>query len=161
MRLWRIEPVQVGFRRLFRAIGFDVFIDPGYRELRQNVGFRDNHFKSLRLILLANIIHFRFEANQHIAEAALGEGGGRSAPAGVKDFDVLEKLSHKLFGFSFIAAISFIRRAPCRQVGVSGVTRGFRIREDQLNVRANQVVPVMNVFRIAFTHQETHRRIER
>ena len=161
LRLRTVEPVQVGLRRLFRAVGFDVFIHPGHRELRQNVGFRDHHFKSLRLILLANIVHFRLETDQHIAQAALGEGSGRPASAGVEDFDVLQELGHKLFGFGFIATVGFIRRAPGRQVGVPRVARGFRVREDQLNVRADQVVPVMNVFLVAFAHQEAHRRIER
>ena len=51
LRLWAVEPVQVGFCGFFRTVGLHIFIDPRHREFRQNIGFRDHHFKALCFIL--------------------------------------------------------------------------------------------------------------
>ena len=161
LRLRAVQIVEVGFCRFLRAVGFNVFIHPRHRELGQNIGFRDNDLKALRFVLLANVIHFRFKADQHVAQPAFGEGGGSTPTAGIKHFDVFQKLGHKLFGFRFIVTVRFVRCTPRGQIGITRVTGGFRIREDQLDVRTHQVVPVVDVFRVALAHQEAHGGIER
>ena len=161
LRLRAVEPVQVGFCCFFRTVGLHIFIDPRHREFRQNVGFRNHHFKALRFILFADVVHFRLEADQHIAQAALGKSGGRATTASIEHFNVFQELGHKLFGFGFVATVSFIRCAPCRQIGITRVTRRFRVRENQLHVGAHQVVPVVDILRVALTHQEAHGGVER
>ena len=161
LRLWAVEPVQVGFCGFFRTVGLHIFIDPRHREFRQNIGFRDHHFKALCFILFTDVVHFRFKANQHIAQATLGKSGGCATTAGIEHFNVFQELGHKLFGFGFIATVSFIRCAPCRQIGITRVTRRFRVRENQLHVGAHQVVPIVDILRVTLTHQEAHGGVER
>ncbi len=161
LRLWRIEPVQVGFSRFFRAVGLHIFIDPRHRELRQDIHLRHDHFVAFFGVLVTDVIHFRFKANQHVTQAALDKRGGRAATAGVEHLNVFQELGHKLLGFGFIAAVGFIRRAPGRQIGIARVAGGFRVRENQLHVRAHQVIPVVNVFRVPFTDQERHGGVKR
>ncbi len=161
LRLRAIEIVQVRLRRLLRAVGLHVLIDPCHRELRQDVDFRHHDFKPLGLILLTNGVYFRFKGDQYVTEATLNEGGGGPTAAGIKHLNVFQELRHKLFGFCLIAAVSFICRAPCCQIGITGVTGCFRIREDQLHVRAHQIAPVVDIFRVALAHQERHCGVER
>ena len=68
------------------------------------------------------------------AQTALGKGGGCAATAGIKHFDVFQKLGHELLGFRFIAAISLVRRAPRRQICVTSVAGGFRVRENKFDI---------------------------
>ncbi|MNT49405.1 hypothetical protein D3C72_1862560 [compost metagenome] len=134
LRLRAVEIVQVRLRHFLRTVGFDVLVHPRDREFSKDIDLRHHHFKALRFVLFTDVIHFRFEAYQHIAQPAFHEGGGRTATAGIEHFHVSQELSHKLLGFGFIAAVRFVGCPPGRQIGIARVTGGFWIREDQLHV---------------------------
>src|SRR5690606_8513075 len=45
-------------------------------------------------------------------------------------------------------------------ISVTRVARGLRVREDHLHVITHKVIPVLDVLRVAFAHQEGRHRIE-
>ena len=80
----RVEEVEIGFRRLARALGIDVAVDERDRRLGQD---RDRGHHDLELVLaelLASQEGLVLPGDQHVADAALGEGHGRAAGAGVE-----------------------------------------------------------------------------
>ena len=90
----------------------------------RNGDFRHDDFVIVRAVFLADAVHFGFKGNQHVANLALDETGGRPPPAGIEDGDVREEVFEEsvLFGFGFEGVL---RVAECAKVGVAPVARWF------------------------------------
>ena len=148
-----VEVLQVGFGGVGAAVGVGVFVQPRYREFGNDGGFRHDDFVVCRAVFLADAVHFGFEGNQHVADFALDEAGGRAASAGIEDGDVREEVFEEsvLFGFGFEGVL---RVAECAKVGVAPVAAGFRVGEDDADAFFSQIAPVFDVLRVALAHEE-------
>ena len=91
---------------------------------------------------------------------ALDEGGGGGAAAGVEDRHVVEQLGDEFLHLGVVAVERFLGVGGGRQIGVARIAGGLRVREDHLDVVADEVGPVLDVLGIAGADEEGRQRIE-
>ena len=115
---------------------------------------RHNALIFIFAIFGADIFHFGFEGDQHIADFSFNEAGGSATTAGIKYGNIAEQLADKFASLGIIATILLKSIGIGCQIGVTGVAGCFRVREDQLYVIAHQIAPVLDALRVAFTHKE-------
>ena len=111
--------------------------------------------------MLADVVHFGLEADQHVAQTALDEGGGRAAAAGIEHQHVLQETGHEGASLGRIIAVGLAGGAPGGQIGITAVAGGFRVREHQFHVVTHQIVPGVDALRVVLAHQKRHGGIER
>ena len=107
LRLGRIEIVQIGLRRLARALGVDIAVDERDRRLGED---RERGRDDLELILAEFLEGEKgvvLPGDQYVAQAPLGEGDGGAARAGVEDRGVLVDARDEVPGLGFVAAERF------------------------------------------------------
>ncbi|MNE45086.1 hypothetical protein D3C80_1393530 [compost metagenome] len=110
--------------------------------------------------MFADIVHFGFKADQHVAQATFDKGRRCTTATGIKHHHVFQQTGHELTGLGLIVAISLAGSAPGGQIGVAAITGGFRVREYQLHVITHQIAPGVDAFRVVLAHQERHGGIE-
>ena len=91
---------------------------------------------------------------QHVAEAALGEGRGRAAGTGVEHRHVAEQVAEIGLGLGLVAAELVQRPAIGREVVPARAARGLGVRRDHRDARLGEVAPVLDALRIALADQE-------
>jgi|GEM_PF-4554795 len=94
---------------------------------------------------------------QHVAEAALGEGHGRAAGAGVEDGHVLVELPDEGVGLLRVLVLG-VGVAPGGEEVPAPASGGLRVRGDDLDVGLGEVVPVLDALRVALADEEHHGR---
>ena len=81
LRFRRVEILQVGLGDLPAAALVDYLVDHGDGEVRAQADRRDHQIDLVLAVLLADALHLGLESDEHIADAALDEGGRRRAGA--------------------------------------------------------------------------------
>ena len=108
-----------------------VAIHPGNGIFRENAHRGKDHHKPVIRKLLLNQRRLTFKSQQHIADAALGKGRRRAASAGVEHMGTFAKsFRYKLAGLFLITGGFLQRISPRRQITVTPIAGGFRIRDD-------------------------------
>src|SRR5471032_1711982 len=154
LRFIRVQIVQVSLSSLARAMLVGKLVDHGYRWFRQNAdGWRDD-VELGRAQFLDGQVSLVFPGDQHVADAAFHEGGGGAACTGVEHRHVFIQFAEEFLGLGFVAARLTQGVAPGCQVIPAGAARGFRIWRDDRYARLDQVIPVLDAFRVALAYQE-------
>ena len=102
-------------------------------------------FREQRLIL---------PGEQRIADAAIDERDGGAASPGIQHRNVLVELAHEVASLHLVAARLPQRPGPGGKVIPARSARALRVRRDDLYARANQIVPIADVLRIALADQK-------
>src|SRR5690606_25901316 len=84
-----IQTFKVGLGQLFGTVVLDAAIHPGNREFGQEADLGYHHL--VVRVLGGNVVDLGFEGQQHITDAALDEGSGGAATAGVEYSHVAEE----------------------------------------------------------------------
>ena len=150
----RVEILQVRFRHLARAFFIHHFVDHRDGRLSQNRLTRGHDFKLVFAQFVGRQQRFVFPGNQHIADAAFYEGIGRTTRAGVQHFHVFIQRLDEFLGFGLVAVILMQSIAPGCQIVPAGAAGAFRVRGNDRHARFDQVVPVMDLFRVALADEE-------
>ena len=116
--------------------------------------FRIDDFKFAVAELFGRQVGFVFKGNQYVADVALDEGGGGRTAAVFENFDVGQHFFHIFARLRIIVAVGFQAVAVCAQEGVAAVAGYFGVGDDDFQVVLGQVVPVFNLFRVAFADEE-------
>src|SRR5271167_1178359 len=151
---WAVEKFQVGFRDGRGAVATTDLVDPCDRRFGQNADRRIDYLELVGAELLERQSRVVLPCDQHVADFALDEGRGRAARAGIKHRHVLVERADERGGLGLVTAVLLQRVAPCRQKIPSRTARGFRIRRDYRDARLHEVVPIVNLLRIPFAHQQ-------
>src|SRR5690348_3890453 len=104
-----IQEFEIGLRDLLRAVLRDKLVYHRDRRLGQNAERGRYDLDLVGTELLHTEERFVLPGDQHIADAALDEGRGRSARAGVEDRYVLVQTRDELLGFCVVVA-EFLER---------------------------------------------------
>ena len=152
--LRRIEKVQVGLGHGGRAVARGYLIDHGDGRFGQNAHRRHNQFEFVLAQFVDGQEGLVLPCHQDIADAALHEGGGGAARAGVEHRDVLVEPRHEILGLAFVVVGLAQGVAPRRQIVPARAAGGFGIGRDDGDSGPHQVVPVLDVLGIAFADQE-------
>ena len=156
LRLGRVEEIEEGFRDLAGTVLVGILVNQRHGRLRQDgTAGIDDLVLAGRLLLRQ--MRFIFPGQQHIADAALGEGDGRAAGAGIQHRHMLVKLGDEILGLGRIAAGALFAIGPGRQIGPAGATRCFGIGRVHLDSRFQKVAPILDLPRIALAHDENDR----
>ena len=91
---------------------------------------------------------------EHVAEAALGEGGGRAARTGVEHRHVAEQVAEIGLGLGLVAAILVERPAIGGQIVPARPAGGLGIGRDHRHARLGEVAPVLDALRVALADDE-------
>ena len=148
------EVLQIGFGSGACAFFVDYAVHDGNRRFGKNGVAWIDDFKLVLGQLFADVVGLIFKGNQNITDMALAEGRRCRAAAVFKHRRVFQQCGHKIFGFAFIAVIHFQTITVRTQKGVAAVAGGFRVGQNDLHAVFGQIAPVLDVFRIAFAHQE-------
>src|SRR5471032_1192648 len=149
LRCVSVEEIQIRLRQLARAALVDHLVDHGHRRLGQNADRRRDDLYLVRAQLLDRQISLVFPRDQHIADAALDEGGGGAARAGIEHRHVFIQFFQEFAGRRVAASRLAQRVAVGRQVVLAGAARSFRVRRDYGHARLDQIVPVLDALGIA------------
>ena len=84
LSLFRVEVLKIALGQIAVTVALSVFADYCNRELSQDADRWHNHFVIVAAVLAADVINFRLEANQHIANFTLDKAGGGTTTAGIK-----------------------------------------------------------------------------
>src|SRR5690606_9240171 len=95
-----------------------------------------------------------FPGNEDITQSTLHEGIGRATGTRVKYRPVGEQLAHELVGLLLITAVLLHGITPGGQVVPAGTAGGFRVGGDDFHVVTDQIIPVLDVLRVAVAHQQ-------
>src|SRR5882757_6858524 len=136
-----IPILQIGFGDRAGALFVRNRIDDGKRRLGQDrQRWRDDlEFVAAEFALRQECLVL--PGQQHVADAALDEGHGRAARAGIKHRYVLIEIGDEFPGL-VDGAIFLLRETPRRQVIPARAARGLRVRRDDADARFNQIVPI-------------------
>ena len=102
----------------------------------------------------ADVVGFVFKGDQHIADVALGEGGGGGTAAVFIHGHVSQKLAGEIVGACFIAIIGFERVAVGAEKGIAAVAGGFRVGNHDFQVFFGEICPVAHLLGVAFAHEK-------
>ena len=97
---------------------------------------------------------FVLPGQQHVAHAALDEGGGGAARPGIEHRHVPEQRGDELAGLLLVAARLFQDVSPGRQIVPARAAGSLGIRRDHDDAGLDQVGPVVDALGIALAHQE-------
>ena len=82
----------------------------------------------------------------------------RTAGTGVKRDDIGKKFRHEFADLSFVVVKISAGEFPRGKIIPLPAAGSFRIRRNNFHIVANQIVPIANIFRIAFADKKNHRR---
>src|SRR4029078_9524160 len=88
----------------------------------------------------------------------LNKGSGCAACAGIEDRNVLIKASHEVAGFGIVVVVLLERVTPGGKVIPAGAAGGLWVGRDHVEARADEIVPILDLLRIAFAYKEDNRR---
>ena len=145
---------EVGAGGGLRFFFLGVFIDYRHGAVRGGGVARIDDFKPSVFQFFADEVGFVFKGYEYVADVPPRETGGGCAAAVFKHRHVVQDCSGELPGLRFVAAGCFQAVTVCAEEGVAAVAAGFGIGEYGFDVRARQVVPVADVFGIAFADEE-------
>ena len=154
LRLRRVEEVQIGFGGGAGFLAIDILVDDRHRRLGQDRARRIEDFVLVASRFLQDQMGFVLPRQQHVADAALGEGHRRTTRARIQHRHILVEIGNERLGLVSIAAGLLGGIVPGRQIGPAGAPRCLGIGRDHLDVRLHQIVPVPDLLGIAFAHQK-------
>ena len=156
----RIQIVQIGLGEFPGALlGHRAFHD-GHRVLCHDADRWVHRVDLAGAKLAVHRNYLGLKSHQHVADIALQKDGGGVAPTLGQHRHVLEQLADKLGGLRIRAAL-LAHIAPGRKIGHAAVAAGLGVDDDDLDARFDQIVPVLDVFRVALTRQKQHGRAGR
>ena len=155
LRFFRVKIIQIGLGQLGRAFFGDRPLHHCHRIFGNDADRRIHRIDLALAKLTVDGDHFGLKGHQHIAGVALQKDAGRVTSALAQHWYIFVKLANKL-GCLRIGAAFFLDVAPSTQIGITAVAAGFRIDHHHLDARLDQVVPVLDVFRVAIAHQKQH-----
>ena len=153
LAFFAVQVLQVGFGDLAGAFLVDVFIDDSHRWLSQDRQRRRDDFELVTALFFQGQEGFVFPGQQHVTNVVVNEGDGRTASTGVQYRHVFIQLLHELLGLGF-AAVFLLGVGPGGKEVPACTAGGFRVRGDHFNARLDQVIPVLDAFRVALAHKE-------
>ena len=158
LRRRRIEELQIGLRLLARALGVDVGVDHRHRRLGEDRQRRRDNLELVLAEFLAGEEGVVFPGDQHVAEAALGEGDGRAARAGVEHRRVLVDRRDEVLGLGLVAAELLFAVGPGGEIVPARAAGGLGVGGDHRNAGLGEIVPVVDALGIALVHEKHDRR---
>ena len=152
LRLIAVEVFQISLCHGACAFAVDVFVHQSHRRLGQDRqrGVDDVHpvaklfFQQVRLV---------FPRNEHIALVALRKSHRRTACPGVQHRHVFVEIGHKGSGLGIAAVLAF-GELPCGQIIPARTARCFGVGGDDLDVRAHQIIPILDALGVARAHDQ-------
>ena len=96
LALVAVEVLEIGLGDLARALLVDVLVDQRDRRLGLDRGRRHDDVELVGAEFVERQEGLVLPGEQHVADAALGEGGGRAAGAGIEHRDVLVELGDEV-----------------------------------------------------------------
>ncbi|MNK73376.1 hypothetical protein D3C87_928710 [compost metagenome] len=148
-----VQVLQVLLGHGARALLVDHLVDHRHAGLGQDGDGRHDDLELLGAEFLQRQEGFVFPGQQHVAHAALHEGDGRAARAGVEHGHVLVQVADEFLGLGFTAVLA-LGEFPGREVVPAGAARGLGVGGDHLHAGLDQVVPVLQALGVALLHQE-------
>jgi hypothetical protein len=145
-------------RQLVRPLLVDNLFDDGHREFGE---YRQRGISDVELAFsefLGNQFSLAFERNKHVTDLALHEGRHRVAAARGKERRILEQSAYEVLRFLLIAARLPERIAPGGEVGIAAIAGVFRVRQNDLDSRLDEVRPVVQRLGVTLAHDEHHGR---
>ena len=159
LRFRRPQELQVGLRHGARAAAIDHLVDDRDRRLGQDAERRHHDLELVLAQLLARQERLVLPGDEHVADAALHEGRRRAAGARVEDRHVLEDALDEVACVLASSPPNGLEAVgPRRQVVPAGAARRLRVRRDHRHAGPRQVVPVLDLLRVALADQEHDRR---
>ena len=155
LRFLGIQVLQIRLRNRSGAFAIDIPIHHRDGRLGQNRQARVNEIHPIAKFFLQQI-SFVFPAQEHITLVALSESDRRSAGAGIEHGNVLVKLLHEGLRL-LVAAVLAFRELPGREVIPARTAGGFGIGGDDAHIRPDEIIPVLDVFRVACTNHQHNR----
>ena len=158
LALGRVEELEVGLGRLARALRVDVGVDDRDGRLGQDALARDDDLELVLAELLEHEEGLVLPGEEDIANAALGKGGGRTARTGVEHRNVAVEVAQEGLGPGLVAAELVERPAIGREIVPARAARGLRVRRDHLDVRLDEIAPILHALGVALADNEHDRR---
>ena len=140
-----------------RPAPIDHLVHDSHRWLRKNADGRHDDVDFV-FGFSERQIRFVLPCEKHVADAALHEGRGRSARAGIEHRHVLVQRGHELTRLRLVAAVLLPRVFPRGKIVPARAARCLRVRRDDLDARLHQIVPVLDALRVALAHEKHDRR---
>ena len=148
-----VEKLQIGLCRLARAVGVGIALHHRHRRLGQDAD-RGCHDVELALAqFLLRQIGLVLPGQQHVADAALGEGDERTACAGVQHRHLAVELAHEITCLLLRASL-FQGPAPGGQIVPARATGGLGVGRDHRHPRLDQIAPVADGLGVALAYQK-------
>ncbi|HMM70783.1 MAG TPA: hypothetical protein PKC22_00940, partial [Rhodocyclaceae bacterium] len=160
LRLVAVEEIEIGLSFGGGILLPDRALDDGHRIVGDDAHRRMDGIDLARTELAVDRHDLRFEGHQHVTDIALQEDAGRVTATARQHWHVLVKLADK-FGRLGVASALAANIAPGGEISHAAVAPGLRIDDDDLHTRPDEVIPVLDAFRVAVAHQEQHGRAGR
>jgi hypothetical protein len=157
-----IQELQVGLRDIQRTVARGHIIDHGNWRFGPDADTRNHDLETFAAGFGDRQIDLVFPCDQHVSDAAFGEGRGCPARAAVEHGHVGAKLLHVVEYFCGVALVGLAGIRPCRQVIPAGTTGCLRVCGDHADSRTHKVGPVVDLLWVPGTDKEHDgRRIRR
>ena len=154
LRFRRVEEVQIGLGHFARALGIDHLVDDGDRRLCLDGERRHDDVEFVGAKLVEREEGLVLPSKQNVADAALREGGGRAARAGIEHRHVGVEILDELLVLVLVVAELLVGVSPGGEIVPARAARGLRVRRDDLDAVLGQVIPILDPFRVPFADQE-------
>ena len=157
LSLGRIKKLEIGLGDFARSLGVDIAVDEGDRRLGED---RQRGRDDLELVLAEfaeREVSFVLPGDQHVAEAALGEGNRRAAGAGVEHGRVPVDRGDEIAGLVLVAVERLEAVSPGGQEIPARAPRSLRVRGDDGDAGPGEIVPVVDPLGVALADQEDDR----
>ena len=141
LALGAVEVAEVFLGGLALLVGGDVAVDERDRRLGED---RDRGLDDVELVLaelLEREVGLVLPGEEHVADAALGEGRRRAAGAGVEDRHVGEEVVHVVADGVLVAVERAVGPGPGGEVVPARAAGGLRVGGDDLDVVARRGRP--------------------
>ena len=153
----RVKEFEIRFCNLFGAALLHHAIHPGDRRLGEDAERGVDDLELVAAVFLHGEKGFVFPRDEHVTDAALHEGRGRSAGAGVEHGDVLEELSQVLNRLGRVAAVVLRGPRPGGKVVPARTAGGLRVGRNDRDAGLDEVAPILDPLGISFAHEKDNR----
>ena len=151
---WARKEANISLRQRAGILSVHDFVHNGDGRLGDDGERGDDDLQSVLAELGHSQVRIVLPGKQHVPLVPLGKGDRAAARTGVQHRDMTEQLSEIGVGLIPVTAIGLERPAEGGEVVPARATRRLRIGRDDADTRLDQIGPVMDALRIAFTHHE-------